>query len=251
MHLSTGDYLLIGPERFQDIRVSRARDNELWFLSRAPGSKPQRLDQKMSEGAAISKKSMKIAFSQTHDQASDLADGASRLIVADVDLSGGAPKLVNRKTVRESKDRGCVLEAQDFYANDTKLTFTCYEPKGLGSVWGLDLNTGQVTNFSQAPGAYNEVEGIFPDGQYTCVESDRQVETLGGARGASNIDIYKLKLDGTGKDFVRLTHFNDYEAGKASNPVVSTDGRFMAFQTAKTTDPAGVGYGILLYWFRK
>jgi hypothetical protein len=49
----------------------------------------------------------------------------------------------------------------------------------------------------------------------------------------------------------RLTHFNDYEGGKASNPVVSTDGRFMAFQTARTSDPAGVGYGILLYWFRK
>src|SRR5512141_570956 len=54
MHLASGDYLLSGPERFQDIRVSRARDNELWFLSKAAGSKPQRLDQKMSEGAAIS-----------------------------------------------------------------------------------------------------------------------------------------------------------------------------------------------------
>ena len=50
---------------------------------------------------------------------------------------------------------------------------------------------------------------------------------------------------------MRLTHFNDYEGGKASNPVVSTDGRFMAFQSAKTTDPAGVGYGLLVYWFRK
>ena len=129
------------------------------------------------------------------------------------------------------------------------MTFTCYEPKGLASVMGIDLKTKQVTNFSKAPGTYNEVEGIFPDGQYACVEADRQVETLGGVRGSGNIDIWKLKLDGTGKDFVRLTHFNDYEGGKASNPVVSTDGRFMAFQTAKTTDPAGVGYGILLYWF--
>jgi hypothetical protein len=83
------------------------------------------------------------------------------------------------------------------------------------------------------------------------VEGDRQVEQLGGNHGAGNIDIWKLRLDGTGKDFVRLTHFNDYEGGKASNPVVSTDGRFMAFQTARTTDPAGVGYGILLYWFGK
>src|SRR5215472_2536065 len=247
MHLVTGDYILIGPERFQDIRTSRMRDNELWFLSKVPGSKPLRLDQKMSEGAAISKKSLKIAFSQTHEQASDLPDGASRLIVAEVEISSGSAKLVNRRTVHESQDRNCVIEAQDFYDDDSKMTFTCYEPQGLASVMGIDLKTGQVTNFSKAPGTYNEVEGIFPDGQSTCVESDRQVAELGGRRGSSNIDIWKLKLNSTGKDFVRLTHFNDYEAGKASNPVVSTDGRFMSFKAAKTTDPAGVGYGILLY----
>jgi Tol biopolymer transport system component len=251
MHLPSGDFILIGPEKFEDIRVSRSRDNELWFLGKQRGSKPVRFNEKMSEGAAISKKSMKIAYSQVHSQNSALPEETSQLVVADVDVSGGQPKLVNKTVVYESKSRGCVIEAQDFYDNDSKMTFTCYEPKGLASVMGIDLKTKAVTNFSKAPGTYNEVEGIFPDGQYTCVESDRQVEQLGGARGASNIDIWKLKLDGTGKDFVRLTHFNDYEYGKASNPVVSTDGRFMAFQTAKTTDPAGVGYGILLYWFRK
>lgn len=251
MHLVTGDYILIGPEHFEDIRISRARDNELWFLSKERGSKPIRLGQKMSEGAALSKKSLKIAFSQVQAPAPDLAPEASRLIVADVDLSDGTPRLVNKKTVYESKDRSCVLEAQDFYDNGTKMTFTCYEPQGLASVMGIDLKSGQVTNFSKAPGTYNEPEGIFPDGKYTCVESDRQCETLGGKRGSGNIDIWKLKLDGTGKDFVRLTYFNDYEGGKASNPVVSTDGQFMAFQSARTTDPAGVGYGILLYWFRK
>ncbi len=88
-------------------------------------------------------------------------------------------------------------------------------------------------------------------GLYTAVEADRQCEQLGGTRGSGNIDIWKLRLDGTGKDFTRLTHFNDYEGGKASNPVISTDGRFMAFQSAKTSDPAGVGYGMLVYWFRK
>jgi Tol biopolymer transport system component len=140
-----------------------------------------------------------------------------------------------------------VPEAQDFYDHDTKLTFTCYEPGGLASVWSLDLATGEAKNFSNAPGAYNEVEGIFPGGEYTCVESDRQCDWLGGDRGAGNIDIWKLKLDGTGKNFVRLTRFNDYIGGKASNPVVSTDGKYMAFQSAKTTDAAGVGYGLLLY----
>ena len=251
MHLVTGDYILIGPDHFENIRTSRTRDNELWFLSKAPGAKPVKLDQKMSEGAAISKKSLKIAFSVLPAQDSGLAPGTSKLIVADVDLSGGAPNLINKKTVYESKDRSCVLEAHDFYDNDKKMIFTCYQPHDTASVMGIDLQTGEVTNFSKAPGTYNEPEGIFPDGLYTAVEADRQCEEFGGERGAGNIDIWKLRLDGTGKDFTRLTHFNDYEGGKASNPVISTDGRFMAFQAARTGDPAGVGYGILLYWFKK
>jgi hypothetical protein len=250
MHLSTGDYILIGPDHFEDIRVSRTRDNELWFLGRERGAKPIRFNEKMSEGMAISKKSLKVAYSQVHAQVPDVPAGASRLVVADVSLSGGTASLVNKAVVYESTDNGCTIEAQDFYDNDTKMTFTCYEPRGAASVMGIDLVTKQVTNFSKAPGTYNEVEGVFPDGRYACVEADRQVSTLGGSHGSGNIDIWKLRLDGTGTDFVRLTHFNDYEGGKASNPVVSTDGRFMAFQTAKTTDPAGVGYGILLFWFR-
>lgn len=247
MHLVTGDYILIGPKHFRDIRTSRHEDNELWFLNKERGSKPVRLNQRMSEGAAISKRSLKIAFSETSAHNPELPRGASRLIVAEVDPSG--PALRNKKVVYESPDSRCSIEAQDFYDNDTKLTFSCYEPQGMASVMGIDLNTGKVTNFSKAPGTYNEPEGIFPGGEYTCVEADRQVQQLGGHGGSGQIDIWKLKLDGSGKDFVRLTHFNDYEGYKASNPVVSTDGRFMAFQVAKSADPAGVGYGILLYWF--
>src|SRR5690242_10602873 len=56
MHLSTGDYILIGPDHFENINISRSRDNELWFLSRQRGAKPMKLGQKMSEGAAVSKK---------------------------------------------------------------------------------------------------------------------------------------------------------------------------------------------------
>ncbi|MDQ6812688.1 MAG: hypothetical protein M3040_02945 [Bacteroidota bacterium] len=250
MHLSTGDYILIGPEKFENINVSRQRDNELWFLKNTKGAKPVKFQVKMSEGMAISKRSLKIAFSQVHAQAPDLPEGASRLVVADLDISGGVPKMLNQKTVYESPDRNCTIEAQDFYDNDSKMTFTCYEPNGLASVMGIDLTTGAVNNLSKAPGSYNECEGIMPDGKYSLVEGDRQCEQLGGRRGASNIDIWKLKLDGTGKDFVRLTHFNDYEGGKASNPVATTDGKYMAFQFANTADPAGVGYGILLYKFK-
>ena len=249
MHLSTGDYILIGPDHFENISISRSRDNELWFLSKKRGSKPVKLGQKMSEGAAVSKKNTTIAFAET--RAADLPEGASRIITAWLDLTGAEPKLMNKKIIYESKDRNCVLEAQDFYDNDTKLTFTCYEPNNLASVWSVELHSKKVTNLSNAPGNYNEVEGIFPGGgeQYTCVESDHQCDWLGGERGPGNIDIWKLKLDGTGKNFTRLTFFNDYEGSKASNPVISRDGKWMAFQSARTTDPAGVGYGLLLYRF--
>ena len=247
MHLADGNYILIGPERFSDIGTSRRRDNELWFLSKASGSTPVKLGQKMSEGAAISKKQLKMAWSETNAQFPDLPRDYSRLVVADIAGSGPAAKLVNKKTVYESKDASCRLEAQDFYDNDTKMTFTCYRPKGLGGVMSIDLKSGQVTDFlPEAANIYNEVEGIFPDGKYTLVESSKQVETLGGEHGSREIDIWKLRLDGTGKDFVRVTRFNDYQGWKASNPVIATDGRFAAFQIAKTSDEAGVGYGIVL-----
>jgi hypothetical protein len=248
MHLVTGDYMLIGPERFKDLKTSRGADNELWFLSKQTGSKPVRLGQRMSEGMAISKKSLKISYSETSTQNPQLPPGASRLIVAEIDPSG--PKILSQTPVHESPDDRCTLEAQDFYDNDSKMTFSCYEPKGLASVMTIDLKTRQVVNQSKAPGTYNEPEGIFPDGLFTLVEADRQVKQLGGRPGSGNIDIWKLRLYGTGQDFTRLTNFNDYEGGKASNPVVSTDGRFMAFQSARTTDEAGVGYGLLLYRFR-
>ena len=246
MHLSDGNFILIGPERFSDIGTSRRRDNELWFMSKEAGSKPVKLGQKMSEGAAISKKQLRISWSETNAQFPSLPRDYSRIVVADLNYAGGILKIVNKKTVFESKDASCRVESQDFYDHDEKLTFTCYRPKGLGGVMGIDLKTGQVTDFSQAPTIYNEVEGVFPNGQYTLVESSKQVETLGGEHGSHEIDIWKLRMDGTGKDFVRVTRFNDHQGWKASNPVISTDGRQMAFQVARTADEAGVGYGLIL-----
>lgn len=247
MHLSNGDYLLIGPERFTDLRVSRGRDNELWYLARKPGSKPVRLNQKMSEGAAISKTSLKLAFSETSGQNPALPRGASNLIVAELDLSGPTPALKNKQTVLASPDNSCTIEAQDFFAADTKMTYSCYEPKGLASVWTIDLATKRTVNHTRAIGSYNEVEGIFPGGEFTTVESDQAGVRMGATQLFRDIDIWKLKLDATGGSFERLTFFNDYEGWKASNPVISADGRSMAFQVARTSDEAGVGYGIMLY----
>lgn len=247
MHLSNGDYLLIGPDHFENAQLSKTRDSELWYLNKKKGSKPMKLGVKMSEGLAVSKTSLKIAYTQSGTNPAI----SSQIILADLDLGGNEPKIVNQKTVLESSDKACRLEAQDFFDADKKITYFCYVPNGSFEVMGLDLNTGVTTNFSHAPNNFNEPEGIFPGGKYVAVESDRQCQWLGGTKGSANIDIWKLRLDESGKDFVRLTHFNDYEGGKAANPVVSTDGRFMAFQAARGSDPPGTGNGILIYWFKK
>lgn len=63
LHLSNGDYLLIGPGHFENAQVSKG-ESELWYLNKTKGSKPVKLGLKMSEGLAISKKSLKIAYTQ-------------------------------------------------------------------------------------------------------------------------------------------------------------------------------------------
>jgi hypothetical protein len=248
-HLSTGDYVLMGPERFQDLFTSRRVENELWFLSKEPGSKPVRLNQRVSEGAAVSKTSLKIAFAETSNLNPALPKGATCISTAELDLTG-TPKIVNRKVIRESPDAGCTLEPQDFYGNDSKLTFNCFQPNNKATVISMDLKNGQEVDMSQAPGTYNETDGIFPGGKYTVVLADRHAYALGPDVGSRQMDVYKLGLDGTGKDLQRLTFFNEYETYKASNAVISTDGKFMAFQLARGFDEPGVGHGLLLYQFK-
>jgi hypothetical protein len=58
--------------------------------------------------------------------------------------------------------------------------------------------------------------------------------------------IWKLKLDGSGV-YGRLTYFSDYPGYKASNPVVSDDGRLIAFQLAASREAAGVGHGLFVF----
>jgi Tol biopolymer transport system component len=110
---------------------------------------------------------------------------------------------------------------------------------------GLNIETGKIVNYSNAPDQYDEPEGIFPNGRFTLTECDKHM-----TKGIQVIDIYKLALDGSGST-ERLTYFANYPEYKASNPVVSDDGRFMAFQVAKLGDQAGVGRGILVFDLEK
>lgn len=58
-------------------------------------------------------------------------------------------------------------------------------------------------------------------------------------------DIFRLKLDGSG-EMQRLTYFSDYKGYKATQGVVSDDGRYLCFQIGESGDEAGVGYGFFI-----
>jgi Tol biopolymer transport system component len=240
-YLPNGDLFLIGARTFTDIQTTRSRDQEMWVL-KASGGRPLALDHKISEGVAISRKSPRIAWSNTRGQYPDLlGEGESVIYTADIVDLDGQPKLANKQEVLRAKAPECTLEAQDFRRNDTELIYTCYRSP-FADVFGIDLKTKQITTYRKLAGEYNEVEGIFPDGEYTLVESSREQIK----QNSNYIDIWKLKLEPNSQSFVRLTRWGDYPNYKASNPVVSPDGRTMAFQSARSTDPAGVGYGIFL-----
>jgi Tol biopolymer transport system component len=241
-YLPNGDFFLIGARTFTDIRATRSRDQEMWVLEADRRGQPAPLDHKISEGVAISRKTSKIAWSNTRGQYPDLlAQGESVIYTADIVDEAGQPKLANKKEILRAKTPECTLEAQDFRRNDTELVYTCYRSP-FADVFGIDLDTGKVTTYRKIAGEYNEIEGIFPDGEHALVESSREQ----AQHNSNYIDIWKLKLEPDSTDFVRMTRWGDYPNYKASNPVVSPDGRTIAFQSARSSDAAGVGYGIFL-----
>lgn len=249
LYLANGDILLSGPEAFdpKNPHVSRVQCF-LYVLDKSLTKPPVPLGTKCSEGPAVSRGRMHIAWTHVSEQyPNEMPKGSSRMWEGDLVYENGRPKLANQKLIIDSRDLPfrCTMETQNFRPPaERELTFSAYGYQGT-DVCGIDLETKKVINYSSAPGQYDEPEGIFPDGLHTLVECDRQ-----NKNGASYVDLWKLKLDGSGA-MERLTFFSDYPGYKASNPVVSDDGRFMAFQMATSKDPAGVGYGIFVYDFAK
>jgi len=168
-----------------------------------------------------------------------IKEGQYLFYLADIIYENGIPKLSNKKMILDNLEtvgKKGEIETQNFVLPDEKaLTFSAYAYLG-GEVMLLNLDTGTIRALTNGDTRFEECEGIFPDGKYTCIE-----------RGAvpGTADIWKLKLDGSG-EAKRITYFNDYKGFRASNPSISNDGKFMAFQMARSNDRAGIGYGIFV-----
>jgi Tol biopolymer transport system component len=250
LYLSNGDIILSGAPDFdaEDPWPSRGENAELSILSKDLDKPPVPLGTKCSEGPAVSRKEMKIAWTIDHgDYPDELPEGAAQIWMADIVYEGETPKLINKKMILDSRDLPFEsgLETQNFRPPDEKeLIFSAYGYEGT-EVYGVNIETGELTqNYSKSP-HYEEPEGIYPSGEYTLVEMDRHKP-----EGVQYIDVYRLTLDGSGEIF-RVTHFGDYPGFKGSNPVVSDDGNYIAFQMAKYGDPAGVGRGLFIYDIQK
>jgi hypothetical protein len=249
LYLVNGDILLSGPESFDPKKIGDARCNAGFMCStKVERNRRNRSGTKCSEGPAVSRKRMHIAWTHVAAEYPDaMPAGSSRMLEADIVFEDGKARLAKQKLIIDSKDLPfpCTMETQNFRPPDEKeLTFSAYGFQGT-DVAGIDLVTKKVTNYSNSAGQYDEPEGIFPDGQFTLVECDKQ-----NLKGSGNVDLWKLKLDGSGA-CERLTFFSDYPGYKASNPAVSDDGKFIAFQMAKSREAAGVGHGIFVYDIEK
>jgi hypothetical protein len=245
LYLSNGDILLSGPtapfDRVDAATRQRARSSSyLSVLNKSFKSPPVPLGVHCDEGPAVSRGQLKIAW--THG----LQD---RISVGEIVYEAETPKLVNARLVLTREDfpesvrPKRWIETQNFVPPaDNLLTVTGYEINDTANseAFLLDLSTGALSNISQTPDAYEEVEGIFPDGKFTLVE---RADHKGNHWPL--IDAWKLALDGSGK-CERLTFFTEFRGYKGGEPTVSQDGRFLAFTLGKSGMEAGQGFGIFV-----
>jgi hypothetical protein len=245
--LSNGDLLLaMGSDVFDATNPEKDRHAGLglYVLKKENPSKPYPLNAYCDEGPAVSKSSLKIAWT---------LKGQREIKMGEIHYVDGVPQLKDVETIISYNDSSAYvrLETQDFRpTKDEELIYTHYwgdsrDQYYNSQVFGFNLVTKKTTKYTDLPKSYNEAEGIFPDGEYMVIESDRHQPME--ERNKYKLDIYKLKLDGSG-EVERLADFSTryFNKIKSDNPVVNKDGTIIAHQFGYQKG-AGDGRGIFLF----
>lgn len=245
--LSSGDYLLIGPRRFVDRDVSRHVESELWVLDRNLRWPPKPLGRRMFEGCGVSTYEPKITYavSGRNDPSIGGPDTFECHVTSIIDGDSG-PEL-GRDEVFYRTGGGVAPEPQDFRRDDQEVIMAEYVTgriKGVSPtpnciVKGVTLADRTHRTYVAENLVHNECEGIFPDGDYICLESSCDTEWP----HYPPRDLWKLKLDGS-QQRVRMTAMPSDHQWKATNSNVSPDGKWLAYMVALNSDEAGFGRGL-------
>ncbi|WCT74136.1 hypothetical protein PQ455_02570 [Sphingomonas naphthae] len=255
-YLPDGNYLLLGPVTNTGDRLAMRRQGiSLWFMDRSGKRAPVALGMKLMEGIAVSRRTNLIAWSDAAgggigETAPDTRpDETTAVFTGRVEVDAkGAPRLVEVKEAFRRRNIDCYPEPQDFRDKDRELIHACYSihyvfQPGLyhlnTGVWAARLDRPELIRYrGERPDEYAEPEGISPSERWTLVEC--------GQTNRSGLDICRLTLEPDSNDYRKLTHVMDYGRWKASNPVVSPDGKWISFQSGKAFEEAGIGHGIYL-----
>jgi hypothetical protein len=115
LYLANGDIWLSGPERFDPEQPGDARVQcFLSVLDKGGSKRPVALDTKCSEGPAVSRRRLHIAWAHVAAQyPGDMPAGSTRIYDADIVYEGGTPSLGEKRLVLDSRDLPfrCTLEA--------------------------------------------------------------------------------------------------------------------------------------------
>jgi hypothetical protein len=244
--LKNGDLLLgIGGKDFDPSNPEKHRHKlGMYILKKDDLKNPIPLGEYFDEGPAISRNNMRIAWT---------LPGQREICIADIEYFDGIPRLVNKKKIISYADSSAYvrLETQDFRPpHDNELIYTHYwgdETDAFyhAETYGYNLETGEFVNYTRSPDTYDEAEGIFPCGEYMMIESDRHQAPENRLRW--RVDVYRLKLDGSG-EVERWADFTTRYPGRirSDNPVIDRTGRYMAVQFGFMAG-AGDGQGIFLF----
>lgn len=252
-YLANGAILLSGPnEPFdptnEEDRYKARNMNWLYVMDKSGEAPPVPLNTMCAEGPAVSRNKMRIAWTHRDRQFPEFGKNRAKLFMAEIVYEDGVPMLSNQREIFDSKQLpfklgDSSLETQSLVPpEDVKVTFTVYtiNEGNNTDVYMVDSETGEYTTITNSSCCYDEAEGIFPDGLHTLVE-----HASTHIKAWPLIDLYKLKLDGSG-EMQRLTHFTNYKGYKANQGVISDDGKFMSFQIGKDNTEPGEGFGFLI-----
>lgn len=250
-YLPNGDYLVTAP------RIHAGPDTrahlEMWVLDRNLEKGLQPLGEQVFEGIAVSRRRNLVAWTVIEPE---LKAGESwtlgfarptKRYMAEISYRNGRAVLTNKHEIMAALPKECTfIEPQDFRETDTELVYSCMGPMTGGqvsiSVMGTKLPNGANTTYYRRAGEYDEVEGIAPGGDWATVECGKQ-----GKSALPPLDICRLELKPGGTISPLVVAAEPGGTRGISNPVVSPDGRWTAFQRSDSSDPdVGAGSGIYL-----